>query len=72
MPNWPASSKDLTPRFAPETFARERRADAIALVIITGSVPVSSALRSAMSAPDKFPSKVASATSKPVVSMRPW
>ncbi|CAB4663839.1 unannotated protein [freshwater metagenome] len=71
MPSEPANSKDLVPRLAPDTFAKERSDDAIALVIITGSVPVSSALRSAISATDKSPSKVASATSKPVVSTRP-
>ncbi|CAB4617278.1 unannotated protein [freshwater metagenome] len=55
----------------PETFARERSDDAIADVTMTGSVPVSSALRRVISATGKLPSIVASATSKPVVSMRP-
>jgi len=71
IPNWPANSNDLLPRLVPETLAIERRADAIALVTITGSVPVSSALRRLTRATDKFPSIAASATSNPVVSTLP-
>ena len=45
IPSSPANSNDFCPRFTPETFAIPRNEDAIALVIITGSVPVVMAWR---------------------------